>query len=199
MKAKYDRLNNLEGKENPKENAGLFSILTFSWVTEILAIANNRPLENGDLFSLLDEDKTETSTEKLRRAWNEEVTRHQLNGSEHRLFRALLTMLSWTDFMFLLSTAFLSTVGNVLQPVLLSFLLLELIKPSPSHSRWAYIYAAAICLSSFVRVLAEHHWTYHSWSTDLRWKSATVGLLLKKVNTNNMCQLIIRLRAIVFH
>ena len=199
MKATYDRLNNLGAKKNPKENAGLFSTLTFFWVKEILAIANNRPLENEDLYSLLDEDKTKTSTEKLRRVWNEEVRRHRLNGSRHRLLRALVTMVPLRYFMFLLSTTLLATVGSVLQPVLLSFLFPELIKLSPSHSRWAYVYAAAICLSSFVRVLAEHHLLYHSSLTALRWKSATVGLLFKKVNTSDIRQLIIRLEAGVFH
>ena len=191
MKAKYDRLNNLGGKKNPKENAGLFSTLTFSWVKEILAIANNRPLENEDLYSLLDEDKTKTSTEKLRWIWNEEVRRHRLNGSRHRLLRALVTMVPLRDFMFLLSITLLATVGSVLQPVLLSFLFPELIKPSPSHSRWAYVYAAAICLSSVVYVVSRNHLMYHSSLTALRWKSATVGLLFKKVNTKDLRKLII--------
>ena len=199
MKAKYDRLNNLGGKKNPQENSGLFSILTFSWVKEILAIANNRPLKNEDLYSLLEEDKTKTSTEKLRRVWNEQVRRQRLNGSRHRLLRALVTMVPWRNFMFLLSTTLLTSVGGVLQPVFLSFLLPELMKTSPSHSRWAYVCAAAICLSSVVSVVSQNHLMYHSSLTALRWKSATVGLLFKKVNTNDMHQLIIRLGAGGFH
>ncbi|KAJ7389908.1 hypothetical protein OS493_028371 [Desmophyllum pertusum] len=43
----------------------------------------------------------------------------------------------------------LGGICNVLQPVFLSLLLLELMKSSGEEFWWAYIYAAGICLSSF--------------------------------------------------
>lgn len=73
MDSKYDRLESEpRQKENPRKSANVFSILFFCWVREILAIGHKRPLENDDLFPLLDEDKTQTSTEKLNETWNEE-------------------------------------------------------------------------------------------------------------------------------
>ena len=41
MNGEYDRLNTLGWKENPKKNAGIFSILFYRWVGEIVAIGNN--------------------------------------------------------------------------------------------------------------------------------------------------------------
>ncbi|KAJ7389913.1 hypothetical protein OS493_028376 [Desmophyllum pertusum] len=148
MDAEYDRLKSEpRHKGNPKRNANIFSILSFWWMGELLAIGNKRPLENEDLFPLLDEDKTQTSTEKLQGTWNEEKA---------------------------------SGICNVLQPVFLSLLLLELMKSSGEEFWWAYIYAAGICLSSFVRAIITHQWNYQAKLMALRWKSATIGIIYKK-------------------
>lgn len=76
MDVQYERLESkTTKKENPRKNASILSILSFWWVKEILAIGNKRPLQNDDLFPLLDEDKTQTLTEKLQQTWNEETAK----------------------------------------------------------------------------------------------------------------------------
>ena len=185
MAAEYDLLESGQRhKENPKKNANIFSILSFWWVGELLATGNKRPLENDDLFPLLDEDKTQTSTEKLQRTWNEETTSHASNKSgpkEHRLFKAIIRAFPYTDYAFILSEGLLAGVCNVLQPVFLSLLLLELMKSSVEDFSWAYVYAAGICLSSFVRAIATHQWGFHAQLMAVRWKSATIGIVYNKV------------------
>ncbi|XP_078371200.1 ATP-binding cassette sub-family C member 4-like isoform X2 [Oculina patagonica] len=185
MATEYDRLEAEPiHKDNPKKHANIFSILSFWWVGQLLAIGNKRPLENDDLFSLLDEDKTQTSTEKLQRTWNEETTGRASNksGSKgYRLLKAIIRAFPCTDYMFILTVGLLPGVCNVLQPVFLSLLLPELMKPSLEESWWAYVYAAGICLSSFVRAICAHQFGFHSRILALRWKSATIGIVYKKV------------------
>ena len=185
MAAEYDRLESEEKhKENPKKNANIFSILSYWWVGELLALGNKRPLENDDLFPLPDEDKTQTSTEKLQRTWNEETASHASNrtGSDgHRLFKAIIRAFPCTDYMFLFSVGLLPGVCNVLQPVFLSMLLPELMKSSAGEFSWAYVYAAGICLSSFMRSIANHQYVIQAQFMSLRWKSATIGIVYKKV------------------
>ena len=188
MAAEYDRLESEpRHKENPKKNANIFSILSFWWVGELLAIGHKRPLENDDLFPLLDEDKTQASTEKLQQTWNEE-TRGASNktiSTGHRLLKAIIRAFSYADYVFLLSVGLLPGVCNVLQPVFLSLLLPELTKKSSVEEiSWAYVYAAGICLSSFVRAIATHQYVLHAQLIALRWKSATIGIIYKKVLIN---------------
>ncbi|KAJ7389910.1 hypothetical protein OS493_028373 [Desmophyllum pertusum] len=183
MDAEYDRLESEPGqKENPKKNANIFSILSFWWVGELLGIGNKRPLENEDLFPLLDEDKTQTSTEKLQRTWNEGKASCSSNkgGNGYRLLKALIRAFPYTDYMVILGMTLLGGICNVLQPVFLSLLLLELMTSSGEESWWAYIYAAGICLSSFVRAITTHQWNYQAKLMALRWKSATIGIIYKK-------------------
>jgi len=183
MAVEYNRLES-KAKQNPKKNASIFSILSFWWLGELLAIGNKRPLDTDDLFPLLDEDKTRPSAENLQQRWNEVAATRASGkgGNGQRLFGALVAMFSWGDYMFLLSITLLDSVGNILQIVFLSLLLPELMTSSDKKLPWTpYIYASGICLSSLVRTLARHQSFYNGNLMALRWKSATIGIIYKKV------------------
>ena len=134
MGVEYNLLNaKSTNKENPRRNSNIFSILSFWWLNNFLLTGSRRCLENEDLFPLLDEDKTKTSTEKLQQIWAEmesegRDTVKKRNGT--RLFRALLRMLSWTDHFYIAGMVILQAIFKVLSPLLLSLLLLQLMKGS---------------------------------------------------------------------
>ena len=170
-------------RENPKKNANIFSLLFFSWVREIFSIGSKRPLENDDLFPLLDDDKTQTSAENLQRTWSEETTKRVpgKQGSGYRLFRALVRMFPWTYHVSVISTFLLSGTCNVLQPMFLSLLLSKLMNSSAEDFWWAYIYAAGISLSCFGRVISIHSCAFRAELISVRWQSATIAICYKKV------------------
>jgi len=169
--------------ENPRKGANVFSILSFWWVTKLLATGNKRSLEHDDLFPLLDEHKTRLLSEKLQRSWNEETARRTGQESKHgyRLFRALMRMLPWTEYLFVLGTSLLASVGNVLQPLFLSLLLPELTNSSSKDFSMAYLYAAGICLSSLMRAVLHSQFEFNAtlMGEQMRW--ATAGVIYKKV------------------
>ena len=183
MDSKYDRLESQpRQKENPRKSASVFSILFFWWVREILVIGQKRPLENDDLFPLLDDDKTQTSTEKLHKTWNEEtIPASNKTGNGHRLLKALFRAFPFSHYAFILSLGLLPAVCNVLQPVFLSLLLPELMNSHVKDSSLSYIYATGICMSSFVRAICVHQFCYYAELVALRWKSATIGIVYKQV------------------
>ena len=182
MESEYDLLEtDPKQKKNPKKTANIFSILSFWWVGQLLDLGSKRSLENDDLFPLLEEDETQTSTEKLYRTWNEEKRRASSEqvANGRRLFKAIIRAFSFVDYLFILSVGLVPGVCNVLQPVFLSLLLPALMNYSTKE---AYIYATGICLSSFVRAIATHQYRYHGDLMALRWKSATVGIVYRKVS-----------------
>ena len=186
MDVQYERLKSkTTKKENPRKNANILSILSFWWVKEILAIGNKRPLENDDLFPLLDEDKTQSLTEKLQQTWNEETANRVpgKKGNGYRLFRALVRMLPWTDYIYALTLVLVYSICKVLQPAFLSLLLQELMKPPAEELWWTYIYGAGICLSQFVAVVCNYQYAYHVFLMSLRWKSASVAVIYKRVRS----------------
>ena len=183
MDSKYDRLESEpRQKENPRKSASVFSILYFCWVREILAIGQKRPLENDDLFPLLDEDKTQTSTEKLYQTWNEEaIPASNKTGNRYQLLKALFRAFPFSHYMLMLNLGLLPAVCKVLQLVFLSLLLPEIMNFQVKDSFWVYVYATGICISSFVRAVCGHQFCYYSELMALRWKSASIGIIYKKV------------------
>ena len=184
MESEYDLLETgAKEKKNPKKTANIFSILTFWWVGKLLDLGSKRSLVNDDLFPLLEEDKTQTSTEKLHHTWSlcdKEKSRASNERASNglRLFKAIIRAFSIVDYLFILSVGLVPGVCNVLQPVFLSLLLPALMRYSTKE---AYIYAIGICLSSFVRAIATHQYRYHGDLMALRWKSATIGIVYRKV------------------
>ena len=191
----YQKINTKGDRKNPRTEAGIFSILSYWWLNQIFSTGNKRPLENKDLFPLLEDDKCKEATERLQQLWDEKITNNTPNrragfprellswwpcAAECRLFSALLQLYSWSDYALVCLIGLLCGLGNVLQPVFLSLLLVELLKPSRDVFR-AYGYAAGICLSSFLRVLASDQFTFRVKTIPLRWKSAVVGMTYRKV------------------
>ena len=179
MDSKYDRLESQpRQKENPRKSASVFSILFFWWVREILAIGQKRPLENDDLFPLLDEDKTQTSTEKLHKTWNEEtIPASNKTGNGHRLLKALFRAFPLADFVFILSLGLLPAVCNVLQPVFLSLLLPELMNSHVKDSSLAYIYATGITMTMLIMILSSDVFRFASLVAPLPSTQLTPRLL----------------------
>ena len=193
----YDTIRTEEERKNPRTEAGIFSILSFWWLNGIFSAGNKRPLQNEDLFPLLQDDKCKEATEKLERLWNEKITKEapigyprtrfpgkllswRPRGEGWRLFLALLKLYSWSHYTITCLLALLCGLGNVLQPLFFSLLLAELLKSS-RDTRFAYAFASGICLVSIIRVFASSHFTTRADIMPLRWKSAVVGMIYKKV------------------
>lgn len=62
---------------NPIDNAGLFSHMTFSWLTPLARTAYKKgELETEDIWSLSTHDSSEVNCRRLERLWHEEVHEH---------------------------------------------------------------------------------------------------------------------------
>ena len=118
MAAKYEKIQKCE--VNPKVKANIFSQVTFGWLNDLLATGSERPLDNDDLYPLLEDYKTERQVERLEKNWKEQVQRH---SGKRQLFRALVHMSSWADYVSLLSLSFIFSICTLLQPVFLSLVL----------------------------------------------------------------------------
>ena len=182
MAAKYEQIRKCEA--NPKAKAGIFSRLTFWWMNDLLATGHERPLDNDDLYQLLEENKTERQVERLEKNWEEEVQRH--SGKPY-LFRALVYMFGWADYSFLFCLSFINGTCLLLQPVFLSLLLRLMTQGSVQDFWWGYIYGVGICVSSLVSGLTAVHTFHNSYVISMKWKVATLGLILKRVSTPKSC------------
>ena len=182
----YERLNSGRPPENPKENAGFFSLLTFVWLNDLLKQGNEKPLENDNLPPLLKDDQSQALTQNLQTAWlssseNEPAKSIKRWLKTARLWLALLKIVPLSEKVLLMMLASSIAVFRVMQPLFLIGLLAELMKESLDSQRGIYLYASGVCLCTWFIAICKCHCDYRSSMVGMRMRSAILGLIYKKV------------------
>ena len=187
----YEKLNSGSPHDNPKKNAGFFSLLTFAWLNGLLKQGSESPLENDDLPPLLKEDQSQELTQNLESLWflsrcNETTGRAKSKRliKTARLWHALLGLVPASEKVFVMMLTSTLTVVRVIQPLFLIGLLVELRKESPIYQKWSYLYAAGVCLCAWVIAIFKCHCDYRSAMIGMRMRSALLGLIYKKVRVS---------------
>ena len=180
----YQKLNTGCLVTNPKENATLFSLLTFSWLNNLLKLGSQQALENDDLPPLLKEDDNEALTKKLEKEWSRNCKAASTTETWIRtatLWRALWNLVPASEKVLVLSLALTHIVLRLLQPLFLIGLLAELMKESSGDRRRIYLSASGVCLSTWLMAISKCHCDYRSSMIGMRVRSALQGVIYKKV------------------
>lgn len=168
---------------NPVLNANIFSRLTIWWMNKIFITGNKRPLEEDDLFPLLEEDKSEVLTEKLQREWEKELDKRH-RGKRPRFWKALMRVCPWYEYFTIIALVLTDMANRMTLPVLLGFLISYLMGIRQLDVSFKYILPTFICITSLGRNLAQHHYQNRSALLGMRFRAAATGLLYKKVSKN---------------
>ena len=121
-------------------------------------------------------------TTLLEDEWNKELRAAELQKEKNpRLWRALRRLSPWYHYVTILLLTSLRLICNLLQPVLLSFMLSTLIEAPTNGKYRAYIYGLGICLSALGLVFAQVHYEFLASIVAMRIRIALVGLLYKRV------------------
>lgn len=171
-----------DGKKNvnPVLHANIFSRLTISWMNSIFVTGNKRPLEEDDLFPLLEDDKSEVLTEKLQMEWEKELNkRHQ--GKRPHFWKALMRVCPWYEYLSIVALVLTDMANRMTLPVLLGFLISYLMGIRQLDVSFKYILPTFICITSLGRNLAQHHYQNRSALLGMRFRAAATGILYKKV------------------
>ena len=180
----YQKLNTGCWVSNPKENATLFSLLTFSWLNNLLKQGSQRALENDDLPPLLKEDDNEALTKKLEKEWSRNCKASRTTETWIKtatLWRALWNLVPASEKVLVLSLALTHIVLRLLQPLFLIGLLAELMKEPLGDGRRIYLSASGVCLSTWFIAISKCHCDYRSSMIGMRVRSALQGVIYKKV------------------
>ena len=189
----YGKLNTGSSLTNPKENASLCSLLTFSWLNDLLKRGSQRALENDDLPPLLEEDENQGLTKNLEKEWSRnyksEHTAKTWTGSA-KLWRALWNLTPTSEKALVLTLASTHIILRLLQPLFLVGLLAELMKESSADRGWIYLSAFGICLSTWLIAISKCHCDYRSSMIGMRVRSALLGVIYKKVVLDGCCGIV---------
>ena len=168
-------------RTDPKKEAGFFSLLTFWWMNGVFQTGAQRPLEESDFLPLQKEDETQRLTEKIQKLWNLEKNKCAESGNQPRLWKCVLMAVSLRQLALILFTSLMDSTCRVLQPLLLGFLVSELMSVDNDRS-FMFICAAIMFVNAVFRSLSMHQRLYHSIAIGMRLMAALKGVVYLKVS-----------------
>ena len=180
--AGYRKISTDDDKE--EEEVSFVSALFFQWMSSILKIGSQRPLDQNDFFPLSNENSACFVTEQLQTSWNKDKYNCKRNGKRPKLWKSVFKMLSVQDVMIILLGNTLFTISRLLFPLFLGYLVSKLMSVETEKNYLLYSCTAlALCFNGFIGALSMHHQAYRSEVLGIRISSALKGLVYRKVST----------------
>ena len=167
---------------DPQKDAGLFSLLTFWWMNGVFQTGAKRPLEESDFLPLQEQDETQRLTENIQKLWSCEKKKCAESGKKPRLWKSVLKAVSLRQWGFLLFTNLLYFTCRVLQPLLLGFLVSEMMDIQNDDRSLLYVCAAAMSVNALVRSQVQHQCFYRSLLLGMQLRAALKGVVYLKVS-----------------
>uniref|UniRef100_A0A669E0Y9 Multidrug resistance-associated protein 4 n=1 Tax=Oreochromis niloticus TaxID=8128 RepID=A0A669E0Y9_ORENI len=170
------------GSHNPLATASFFSRVFLCWLTPLLQLGQKRRLEENDMYSILQEDQSEALGEELQRFWDREVRHATKELLEPKLTRVLIKCYGRSYAMAGIFVFFLETI-KVIQPLLLGKIIIFFENGDPDDQRslgMAYVYAAAMSISTFGLTILQHLYYYHVLRTGMRIRVAMCHMIYRK-------------------
>ncbi|KAJ1812464.1 hypothetical protein LPJ56_003857, partial [Coemansia sp. RSA 2599] len=171
----------LASKGAPEEHANIFSRLTFSWMSPLLAIGRHKQIKQGDLWALPAHVAPLNIAERFGDHWQSELD-SSTPSRRPSLVRALWRTMGWP---FALAGLFklIQDVLQFSQPVLLSRLIgfvASHATDSPQPVSYGYFYAASMLVLQMVQTVFLHQYFQLGMTTGMKAKSSLTTAIYRK-------------------
>ena len=172
--------------EADKESASFVSLLFFRWMNSIFKTGSERPLDEDDFLPLSKENSASFLTNQLQANWNKEKAKCKRNQKRPQLWKCVIKLMSVKDAIIIVFTNALRTISDVLQPLLLGYLIYILMSSELQKDNPLYVCAVALCINSVIGALCMHNYGYRYELLGIRISCALKGLIYSKVSTNSV-------------
>nr|XP_012224795.1 PREDICTED: probable multidrug resistance-associated protein lethal(2)03659 [Linepithema humile]XP_012224797.1 PREDICTED: probable multidrug resistance-associated protein lethal(2)03659 [Linepithema humile]XP_012224798.1 PREDICTED: probable multidrug resistance-associated protein lethal(2)03659 [Linepithema humile]XP_012224799.1 PREDICTED: probable multidrug resistance-associated protein lethal(2)03659 [Linepithema humile]XP_012224800.1 PREDICTED: probable multidrug resistance-associated prot len=168
---------------NPRQNANVFSLVTYWWTRKIFWTGYNKDLEESDLYVTLKQDRTSYLGEIIGNAWKKEVDScaKKKNGSTPQLLRVLLRCFGIPFLLIGIGEAVMELFSRMYQPVLFASLLRNFSNNRDEWSNEVYYCAAGMILLSILDCFIIHYTMHCTMHIGLRIKIACTSLIYQKI------------------
>ncbi|KAL9978592.1 hypothetical protein ACROYT_G016126 [Oculina patagonica] len=174
---------------NPKEKASFLSLLTFSWISNVLKLGSKQPLDEKHLFVVETSYQTERLVADLEREWLAEERRSEQNRTKPRLWKAMMRVIPCRDYIAMAFIRFGYTIALNVFPLLIWFFLRNISTASEMSYKETLPFVIGISLVAIARSLGLTHGMFKAEMMTTRLKAATIGLVYKKILNLNRCTL----------
>uniref|UniRef100_A0A2M3ZKJ0 Putative abc transporter n=1 Tax=Anopheles braziliensis TaxID=58242 RepID=A0A2M3ZKJ0_9DIPT len=161
---------------NPRQNANIFSVLTFWWTIDLFRKGYSKVLELQDLFRPLEVDKSDALGDRLEKKWFEQ----QAGPGRPSLVKAIFKTF-WREYGLLgLITIINDIVIRLAQPIFLGWLLMYFREDTKVSRESAFYYAGAIVLLNALSVITINQYVLGSFQNGMKVRIAVCSVIYRK-------------------
>ena len=171
---------------NPRAKAGFLSLLTFSWMNNVLKLGSKQPLEEKHLFPVENSNQAERLVADLEREWLAEERASEHNRTKPRLWKAMMRVVSCRDYVTVVLIRILYSLSSNSLPLLLWFYLRSISATSRASYSTTLAFVISIALTSSLRMFCNTHWIFKVEVIAIRLKAAVIGFVYKKVSNSSL-------------
>ncbi|KAJ9563313.1 hypothetical protein OSB04_008473 [Centaurea solstitialis] len=159
----------------PYANSSIFSLLTFSWLSPLISIGHNKPLDLHDIPQLSHPDSVTGSFP---------IFRHKLDRDHHKkltVFELVIALIhtTWKDILITAILAILYTFASYVGPYLIDSFVKFLNGPQDSKYE-GYLFVFVFFLAKVVESVTQRHWFFKLQQGGIRVRGALVAMIYEK-------------------
>ena len=167
---------------NPRDQAGFLSLLTASWINDVLKLGSKQPLEEKHLLAVGASYQAKRLVADLEREWLAEERASQQSGTKPRLWRAMMKVIPCRDYLIVAFLRICYFAAFNLFPLIV-WLFLKSISTSTEISYKSTLpIIIGIALVSFIRTVSANHGIFKMDIISTKLKVGMTGLVYKKAS-----------------
>ena len=163
--------------------AGFLSLLTVSWMNNVLKFGSRQPLEEKHLPPVETSFKAERLVADLEREWLAEERASEQNRTKPRLWKAMMRIIPCRDYVTVVFLRMLYAIAFHLFPVIIWLFLKSISSSSEINHKATLPIVIGVAFVAFTRTLSSVHGRFKAEMIAIKLKVAMIGLVYKKAST----------------
>ena len=167
---------------NPRDDAGFLSLLTFSWINNVLKLGSKQPLEEKHLFTVEASFQTERLVADLEREWLAEERTSEQNRTKPRLWKAMMRVIPCRDYITMAFLRMFYSIAFNIFALIVWFFLKSIFSSSEISFKATLPFVIGMSLVSLTRTFCIGHGIFKAEMVVTKLKVALIGLVYKKAS-----------------
>ena len=168
--------------DTPVRQADFFSLLTFSWMNNVLKLGSRQPLEEKHMLPVETSFKAERLVADLEREWLAEERAAEQNRTKPRLWKAMMRVIPCRDSVTVAFLRILYAIAFHLFPLIIWLFLKSISSSSEINYKATLPFVIGMPFIAFTRTLCSVHGRFKAEMIATKLKVAMIGLVYKKVS-----------------
>ncbi|XVF03649.1 hypothetical protein REPUB_Repub05bG0011300 [Reevesia pubescens] len=161
----------------PYSNAGIFSVLTFSWMGPLIAAGNKKSLDLEDVPQLDSDDSVVGAFPKFRNRL-ESADSEGSGVTTLKLIKALFFS-AWKDILWTALLAFIYTVASYVGPYLIDTFV-QYLDGKREFNNEGYLLVCAFFVAKLVECVCQRRWFFKLQQVGIRLRAVLIAMIYNK-------------------